>query len=188
VVLDSAALLVSIKQGLATNPFAQAHLERLHSLQLPQEPNNDPWSLTKDSGFLLFKGALYVPDHADIRLDVLRSHHDHCLAGHLGIGKTITNIQHQFYWPGLNWFVTDYVRSCSTCRCSKSVHHKPFSPHWFLPIAIRPWDSISMDFIEGLPLSENHDTILVIVCRLSKMALFIPTCRDIDAEDLSMLF
>ena len=45
-----------------------------------------------------------------------------------------------------------------------------------------------MDFIEGLPLSEGHDTILVIVCRLSKMALFIPTYRDIDAEDLTLIF
>ena len=45
-----------------------------------------------------------------------------------------------------------------------------------------------MDFIEGLPLSDGYDTILVIVCRLSKMALFITTHRDIDAEDLAMLF
>src|SRR6266481_2773770 len=45
-----------------------------------------------------------------------------------------------------------------------------------------------MDFIEGLPLSDNHDTILVIVCCLTKMALFIPTFRDIDAEDLAMIF
>src|SRR5882724_13317992 len=45
-----------------------------------------------------------------------------------------------------------------------------------------------MDFIEGLPLSGGHDTILVIVCRLTKMALFIPTFRDIDAEDLSRIF
>ena len=45
-----------------------------------------------------------------------------------------------------------------------------------------------MDFIEGLPLSGGHDTILVIVCHLTKMALFIPTFRDIDAEDLSHIF
>ena len=45
-----------------------------------------------------------------------------------------------------------------------------------------------MDFIEGLPLSDGYDTILVIVCHLSKMALFIMTHRDIDAEDLAMLF
>ena len=42
--------------------------------------------------------------------------------------------------------------------------------------------------MEGLPLSNGYDTILVIVCRLSKMALFIATHWDIDAEDLAMLF
>jgi len=31
-----------------------------------------------------------------------------------------------------------------------------------------------MDFIEGLPLLEGHDMILVVVCCLTKMALFIP--------------
>ena len=45
-----------------------------------------------------------------------------------------------------------------------------------------------MDFIEGLPLSDGYDTILVIVCRLSKMVLFIATHWDINAEDLAMLF
>src|SRR5882724_5506015 len=45
-----------------------------------------------------------------------------------------------------------------------------------------------MDFIEGLPLSYGHDTILVVVWHLTKMALFIPTFRDIDAEDLACIF
>jgi len=45
-----------------------------------------------------------------------------------------------------------------------------------------------MDFIERLPLSDGHDTILVVVCHLTKMALFIPTLCDIDAEDLDHIF
>jgi len=45
-----------------------------------------------------------------------------------------------------------------------------------------------MDFIEGLPLSNGHDTILVVVCCLNKMAQFIPTFHDIDAEDLASIF
>jgi len=43
-------------------------------------------------------------------------------------------------------------------------------------------------FIEGLPLSEGHDTILVVVCHLTKIALFIPTFHDIDSEDLAHIF
>jgi len=45
-----------------------------------------------------------------------------------------------------------------------------------------------MDFIEGLPLSNGHDMILVVVCHLTKMSLFIPTFQDIDAEDLAHNF
>src|SRR5882724_9863125 len=45
-----------------------------------------------------------------------------------------------------------------------------------------------MDFIEGLPMSDGHDTILVVVCHLTKMTVFIPTFRDIDAEDLAHIF
>src|SRR5882724_10415231 len=85
-------------------------------------------------------------------------------------------------------FVTDYIHPCSVCSHSKSLHHKPFGPHHFFLIGEQPWDSILMDFIEGLPLSDRHDTILVVVCRLTKMALLIPTSCDIDTEDLAHIF
>ena len=45
-----------------------------------------------------------------------------------------------------------------------------------------------MGFIEGLPMSNRHETILVVVCHLTKMALFILTFHDIDAEDLACIF
>ena len=45
-----------------------------------------------------------------------------------------------------------------------------------------------MDLIERLPLSDGQDMILVVVCHLTKMALFIPTFHDIDAEDLVSIF
>src|SRR5882672_10316529 len=194
IVLDSASLLVSICHGLQNDLIAQSHITRLRvspdstitvkpAVLLP-----DPWSLSPDSDFLCFKGQLYVPDHQATQLDVLHSYHDHRLAGHPGITKTIKNICHQFYWPRMVTFVTNYIHSCSVCRHSKSLHHKPFGPHRFLPIGEHHWDSISMDFIEGLPLSDGHDTILVVVCCLTKMALFIPTLQDIDAEDLAHIF
>jgi hypothetical protein len=45
-----------------------------------------------------------------------------------------------------------------------------------------------MDFIEGLPLSDGFDTILVVVCRLTKMGLFIPTHKTVDTEGVASLF
>jgi len=45
-----------------------------------------------------------------------------------------------------------------------------------------------MDFIEKLPSSSGFDTILVIVDRLSKQAIFIPTYDTITSAELARLF
>ncbi|MBW0562349.1 hypothetical protein O181_102064 [Austropuccinia psidii MF-1] len=45
-----------------------------------------------------------------------------------------------------------------------------------------------MDFITQLPLSNSFDSILVIVDRFSKMAVFIPTMSSINSLDLAHLF
>ena len=42
-----------------------------------------------------------------------------------------------------------------------------------LPIAERPWDNVTMDFIIGLPNSEDNNSIIVVVDKLSKYATFI---------------
>ncbi|MBW0483829.1 hypothetical protein O181_023544 [Austropuccinia psidii MF-1] len=45
-----------------------------------------------------------------------------------------------------------------------------------------------MDFITQLPLSDSFDSILVMVARFSKMAVFIPTISSITSLDLAHLF
>jgi len=45
-----------------------------------------------------------------------------------------------------------------------------------------------MDFIEKLPSSSRFDTILVIVDRLTKQAIFIPVHDTIMSADLARLF
>ena len=45
-----------------------------------------------------------------------------------------------------------------------------------------------MDFIEHLPSSSGHTAILVVVDRLSKQGIFIPTTDDITAPKPARLF
>ncbi|MBW0530843.1 hypothetical protein O181_070558 [Austropuccinia psidii MF-1] len=45
-----------------------------------------------------------------------------------------------------------------------------------------------MDFITQLPLSNSFDSILVVVERFSKMAIFIPTYGTITSLDLAQIF
>jgi hypothetical protein len=43
-----------------------------------------------------------------------------------------------------------------------------------LPVPTRACDMISLDFIEGLPQSQNHNAILVVIDKFSKYAHFLP--------------
>ena len=71
---------------------------------------------------------------------------------------------------------------------AKPQRHKPYGLLKQLLIPERLWNSISMDFIETLPTSSGCDSILVIVDRLSKQGIFIPTTIHCTSEDLAMLF
>ena len=71
---------------------------------------------------------------------------------------------------------------------SKPQCHKLYGSLKQLPIPERPWNSISMDFIEKLLLSSGFDTILVIVDWLTKQAIFIPAHDTITSVDLARLF
>ena len=71
---------------------------------------------------------------------------------------------------------------------SKSQHHKPYGFLKQLPVPEQPWNSISMDFIEKLPRSSGYTAILVVVDRLTKQAIFIPTHDTITSAELAKLF
>ena len=97
-------------------------------------------------------------------------------------------IRREYVWPNMRRFIQDYVKSCTVCARSKSTHHKPYGILQQLPIPEKPWNSLSMDFIEHLPSSAGFTSILVIVDRFSKQAIFIPTYDTISAPDLAQLF
>src|SRR5258708_6361177 len=139
-------------------------------------------------GHLLFHERLYVPNKGTLCLHTIHNHHDHPTAGHFGETKTTELICCKYHWPGLRCMVKDYMKSCTSCAHTKAPHHKPYGLLKQLPIPAQPWESISMDFIEQLPMSEGFTAILVIVDRLTKQSLFIPTHDTVDAPQLAQMF
>jgi hypothetical protein len=57
-----------------------------------------------------------------------------------------------------------------------------------LHILVRPWLSISMDFIKGLPLSLGYSVIWVMVDKLTKYAHFLLLKHPYTAEKLAQSF
>ena len=142
-----------------------------------------------DKGFLLHKGRVCVPSDDDIRRQILYECHDSPSAGHPGIRKTYALVRRHFYWPQMHKFIERYVLHCQQCQVNKAERLKVGGLLQPLEIPDGKWESISMDFIVGLPNTQRgHDAIWVVVDRLTKMAKFIPTKTTVSTPELARLF
>lgn len=58
-----------------------------------------------------------------------------------------------------------------------------------LPVPSHPWESISMNFVEGLPMSrKGHDYMFVVVDRFSKMCILMPCKKQVTTELTTHLY
>ena len=84
--------------------------------------------------------------------------------------------------------VTKYVKGCVMCYTCKPTNRKLglYSP---LHVPSHPWESISMDFVGGLPMSKRgHDYLYVVVDRFSKMCILMPCKNKITVEQTTNIF
>ncbi len=175
--MDTERLHTDIKSQLRDDPVSAEHLDS----------RADPrWTLGPD-GLLRHSGHIYVLD-SSLCLHVLQYSYNHPLAGHYGQSKTLYQVRLNYYWPGLLTYIKNYCKSCTICSRAKPMRHRPYGLLKQLPIPEKPWNSISMDFIEKLPESSSYTSILVVVDRLSKQPLFIPTYDTITSQQLAQLF
>ena len=68
--------------------------------------------LTENKELLEKYGRIVAPESR--KQEVMELNHDHMLAGHLGIAKTMVRVQKQFTWPHLREDVTAYINHPST--------------------------------------------------------------------------
>lgn len=132
---------------------------------------------------------LVIPNDKIIRDRLMRQCHDSPSAGHFSYWKTYLSLSDMFYWPNMLRQVKKFCGACNVCARSKTTTQKPFGLFHPLPVPNGRWTDVSMDFVTGLPRThENHNMIMVIIDRFSKMAHFIPTDDNLDAERCAQLF
>jgi len=182
VAVSSSGLVDRIKDSYSEDELVQGLIRDLTR----DKDSHDDYSI--EDGLLFYQGRITVPADDSVKRDILASCHDAVTAGHFGIFKTCELVSRSYYWPKLRQFVKKYVTSCDICQRNKSSRHKPYGLLQPLPVPVLPWSSISMDFIVQLPESKGYTAVLVVVDRFTKMAHFIPTTDDVDAEGTVSLF
>ncbi|KAK3017800.1 hypothetical protein RJ639_004413 [Escallonia herrerae] len=110
---------------------------------------------------------VYVTRVDDLRRTLIRECHDTLWAGHAGGERTLALLQQGYYWPQMGDGVQEYVKTCLTYQQDKVERKKKAGLLQPLPVPKRPWESVSLDFITGLPKVEDLGTILVVVDRFS---------------------
>ena len=138
--------------------------------------NSDKPDLSIDKkGLLRFKNRVYIPDSIELKLVVLDEVHKKPYYGHPSYQKTITKLRKLLYWPNMKGETTEYLARCQYCQQIKVEHQHPTSLLQPLPVPEWKWETISLDFITGLPKTQKHnDSIMVVIDKLSKFAHFIP--------------
>ncbi|GJZ45953.1 putative reverse transcriptase domain-containing protein [Tanacetum coccineum] len=145
--------------------------DSLHGLEQQME--------RKEDESLYFMDRIWVPLAGGVRTMIMDEAHKSKYSVHPGADKIYHDLRDMYWWPGMKRDIATYVSKCLTCSKVKAEHQRPSGllqqpeiPEW-------KWDKITMDFITKLPRSKSgHDTIWVIVDRLTKLAYFLAIRED----------
>jgi transposase InsO family protein len=111
--------------------------------------------------------------------------HDSPVGGHSGFPVTLARIKRHFAWPKMRATIKEYVQGCGVCQQAKPDRSK--YPGLLQPLETpdAAWDVVTLDFVEGLPISSKFDCILVVVDKLTRYAHFIPLSHPYTAQTVA---
>jgi hypothetical protein len=148
-------------------------------------PGTHPVGFSLVDGLIRFKSRIWVGHNRLAQQHILQALHSCGIGGRSGIQSTYQCVKSMFVWPKMKQPVTAYVQSCEVCQQAKSEHVKLPGLLQPLPVPNQAWVVVSLDFIEGLPRSSNHNVILVVIDKFSKYAHFIPMAHPFTALQVS---
>jgi hypothetical protein len=155
------------------------------------KPWIDPHQLKQHHGIWYKDGRQVVTGDIKDKRHIIQSHHDTPVHGHPGISKTIQLTERLYWWPKMRLDITEYVKGCAECQRHK-VNTRPTKAPLqpiYPKLEAAPFETVALDFIVKLPVSQGYDSILTITDQgCTKAAVFIPCNEDITAEETAALY
>ena len=134
-------------------------------------------------GLAYYGSRIYVP--RSMRQKLIYTYHD-VETLHSGIKKTIDLIQRRFYWPSMGKDIKSWIGTCDECQ--RKTKNRPFGMLNSLETPQHRFTSYSADWCDAPSTIDGFDKILVVIDRLRKYLILIPT-RSVDtAADTARQF
>ncbi|GKB93691.1 putative reverse transcriptase domain-containing protein [Tanacetum coccineum] len=138
---------------------------------------------------LYYLDRIWVPLKGDVRTLIMDESHKSKNFVHPGADKMYCDLRDRYWWPGMKKDVEVYVSKCLTCLKVKAEHQRPSGLLQQPEIPKWKWEGIAMDFVTKFPkTSSGHDTIWVIMDRLTKSTYFLPIREDYKMDRLAILY
>jgi hypothetical protein len=176
------AWLQEVVNSYVTDPGAQKRLAEL-ALSSPDEHGYE-----LKHGLIRFQGRIWLGANSALQTKLISALHSSAVGGHSGAQATYQRLKRLFSWQGMKAAVTDYVRQCGVCQQAKHLNTHPGGLLQPLPVPEGAWRDITMDFIEGLPISDGFNVILVVVDRFTKYSHFVPMRHPFTAPQVARIF
>nr|ABF95989.1 retrotransposon protein, putative, Ty3-gypsy subclass, expressed [Oryza sativa Japonica Group] len=142
-----------------------------------------------EQGTVWLGERICVPENKGLKDTIMKEAHETLYSIHPGSTKMYQDLKQQFWWASMRREIAEYVALCDVCQRVKAEHQKPAGLLQPLKIPEWKWEEIGMDFITGLPrTSAGHDSIWVVVDRLTKVAHFIPVKTTYTGHKLAELY
>ena len=162
------------------------HLQ--HLAQLVRDGTRQDMQI-KEDGTLMYGPRVCVPNDPELRKEILEEAHCAPYAMHPGSTKMYHTLKPSYWWSGMKRDVAEFVSRCLICQQIKAEHRHPAGELQPLPIPEWKWEHVTMDLVSGLPkMPTQHDTIWVIVDRLTKSSHFLPIQLTESPERLARLY
>ncbi|GJX02644.1 putative reverse transcriptase domain-containing protein [Tanacetum coccineum] len=143
----------------------------------------------RPDGTRCIKNRSWLTLFGNLRDLIMHESHKSKYSIHPGFDKMYQDLKKLYWWPNMKAIIAEYVGKCLTCSRVKAECQKPSGLLVQPEIPMWKWERITMDFITKLfKTSSGHDTIWVIVDRLTKSAHFIPTRETNSMETLTRLY
>ncbi|GJT04093.1 putative reverse transcriptase domain-containing protein [Tanacetum coccineum] len=143
----------------------------------------------RNDGALYYLDKIWVPLKGDVRTLIMDKAHKLKYSVHPGADKMYYDLRDRYWWSGMKKDIAMYVSKCLTCLKVKAEHQRQSGLLQQFKIPEWKWEGIAMDFMTKLPrTSSGHDTIWVIVDRLTKSAHFLPKREDYKMKRLARLY
>nr|GEU33938.1 retrotransposable element Tf2 [Tanacetum cinerariifolium] len=136
-----------------------------------------------NDGALYYLDQIWVPLKGDVRTLIMDEAYKSKYSVYSRADKMYYDLRDTYWWPGMKKDIDVYVSKCLTSLKVKAENQRPSGllqqpviPEW-------KWEGIAMDFVTKLPrTSSGHDTIWVIVDRLTKHGVPISIISDRDSQ------